>query len=160
MSVIRSMVLNRSEGFQTNAVFGFTRMLIKLMDDRNPEYVGMFFDAKGPTFRHAMYADYKANRPPAPPDLHQQMLRVREIVDAWGMTPLEAPGFEADDIIATLVLFPLEVKTHVIEKTEVPDTATSYEVQARVYREAAAAILGRPVRVSLHFTHPNTAIDV
>ena len=54
----------------------------------------------------------------------------------------------------------VDFKTHEIEATEVPETAATYEVQARVYREAAAAILGSPVQVSLHFTHPNVAIDV
>ena len=55
--------LANSKGMPTNAVFGFTRMLIKLMQERSPNHVGMFFDAKGPTFRHEIYADYKANRP-------------------------------------------------------------------------------------------------
>jgi ATP-dependent exoDNAse (exonuclease V) beta subunit len=74
-----------------------------------------------------------------------------------GAYDLFQPAAEAGGASASWII---DFKTHVIEKTEVPDTATSYEVQARVYREAAAAILGRPVRVSLHFTHPNTAIDV
>ena len=55
--------LSNSKGLPTNAVFGFTRMLLKLMEDRSPAYVAMFFDAKGPTFRHDLYTDYKANRP-------------------------------------------------------------------------------------------------
>jgi 5'-3' exonuclease len=53
--------LSNSKGLPTNAIFGFTRMLLKLIDDCNPKYTGMFFDAKGPTFRHDMYADYKAD---------------------------------------------------------------------------------------------------
>ena len=52
--------LSNSKGLPTNAAFGFTRMLLKLMGDRAPEYAGMFFDAKGPTFRHDLYKDYKA----------------------------------------------------------------------------------------------------
>jgi len=55
--------LTNSTGLPTNAAFGFTRILIKLIEDRSPEYVVMFFDAKGPTFRHKIYKDYKANRP-------------------------------------------------------------------------------------------------
>jgi len=61
--------LTNSKGLPTNAAFGFTRILIKLIEDRSPEYVVMFFDAKGPTFRHKIYKDYKANRPPMPEDL-------------------------------------------------------------------------------------------
>jgi len=74
-----------------------------------------------------------------------------------GAYDLFQPGGEAGSAPASWII---DFKTHVIEKMEVPDTATKYEIQVRVYREAAAAILGRPVRVSLHFTHPNTAIDV
>jgi len=70
--------LTNSKGLPTNAVFGFTRMLIKLMDDRNPEYVGMFFDARGPTFRHDMYADYKAYRPPMPDDMAVQIPYIKK----------------------------------------------------------------------------------
>ena len=80
--------LSNSSGQPTNATFGFTRMLIKLMQDRSPEYVGMFFDAKGPTFRHERYADYKAKRPPMPDDLVQQ--RVRLLFDDG------VAGFEPD----------------------------------------------------------------
>ncbi|MDH3567391.1 MAG: DNA polymerase I, partial [Desulfobacteraceae bacterium] len=65
--------LSNSKGLPTNAAFGFTRMLIKLIEDRSPEYVAMFFDAKGPTFRHEIYPDYKANRPPMPEDLSVQV---------------------------------------------------------------------------------------
>ncbi len=95
--------LSNSKGEPTHAVAGVSSMLLKLLREHEPHTLIVAMDSKGPTFRKEMFEAYKANRPPAPPDLHQQMLRVREIVDAWGMTPLEAPGFEADDIIATLV---------------------------------------------------------
>ena len=65
--------LANSSGLPTNAVFGFTRMLLRLMEDRSPEYVAMVFDAKGPTFRHQLYEDYKANRPPMPEALSVQI---------------------------------------------------------------------------------------
>jgi len=94
--------LSNSKGLPTNAVFGFTRMLIKLMEDRCPEYVGMFFDAKGPTFRHDMYRDYKANRPPMPEDMAVQIPYVKEVTAAFNLPVIEMPGFEADDLIGTL----------------------------------------------------------
>jgi 5'-3' exonuclease len=65
--------LTNSKGLPTNAAFGFTRTLLKLIEDRAPEYVAMFFDAKGPTFRHKIYKEYKANRPPMPDDLSVQI---------------------------------------------------------------------------------------
>ncbi|MGB5268320.1 MAG: DNA polymerase I [Polyangiales bacterium] len=95
--------LSNSKGEPTHAVAGVASMLLKLLREREPHGVIVAMDSKGKSFRKELYAEYKANRPPAPPDLEQQMVRVREIAEAWGMSPLEAPGFEADDIIATLV---------------------------------------------------------
>ncbi|NNE19664.1 MAG: DNA polymerase I, partial [Myxococcales bacterium] len=95
--------LSNSKGEPTHAVAGVASMLLKLLRERAPQGVIVAMDSKGKSFRKDLYDDYKANRPPAPPDLEQQMVRVREIAEAWGMSPIEAPGFEADDVIATLV---------------------------------------------------------
>ncbi|MDH4204374.1 MAG: DNA polymerase I [Desulfobacteraceae bacterium] len=96
---IRSLA--NSKGLPTNAAFGFTRMLIKLIEDRSPEYVVMFFDAKGPTFRHEIYQDYKANRPPMPEDLSIQIPYIKEITHGFNIPVIEMQGFEADDLIGT-----------------------------------------------------------
>jgi DNA polymerase-1 len=93
--------LSNSKGLPTNATFGFTRMLIKLIEDRNPQYAGMFFDAKGPTFRHEMFAEYKANRPPMPDDMAAQIPYIKEITAAFQLPIIEMQGFEADDLIGT-----------------------------------------------------------
>jgi DNA polymerase-1 len=77
--------LSNSRGLPTNAIFGFTRMLMKLMEDRSPQYVAMFFDAKGPTFRHEMYKDYKANRPPMPEDMVVQLPYIKKITAAFNL---------------------------------------------------------------------------
>ena len=95
--------LTTHKGFPTKAVFGITNMLLKMLKDKDPEYVAMVWDAKGPTFRHDLYVDYKANRPAMPDDLSIQVPYVRELVEALGLTQLEMQGYEADDIIATLV---------------------------------------------------------
>jgi DNA polymerase-1 len=94
--------LTNSKGLPTNAIFGFTRMLIKLMEDRSPEYIGMFFDVKGPTFRHAMYKEYKANRPSMPEDMAVQIPYIKEITAAFNLPIIEMQGYEADDLIGTL----------------------------------------------------------
>ncbi|MGD9288605.1 MAG: DNA polymerase I [Desulfobacterales bacterium] len=94
--------LSNSRGLPTNAVYGFTRMLIKLMEDRSPEYIAMFFDAKGSTFRHEMYADYKANRPPMPEDMVVQLPYIKEVTAAFNLPIMEMAGFEADDLIGTV----------------------------------------------------------
>ena len=96
---IRSLA--NSKGLPTNAAFGFTRMLIKLIEDRSPEYVVMFFDAKGPTFRHELYQYYKANRPPMPEDLSIQIPYIKEITHGFNIPVIEIQGFEADDLIGT-----------------------------------------------------------
>ncbi|MDH3344619.1 MAG: DNA polymerase I, partial [Desulfobacteraceae bacterium] len=93
--------LSNSKGLPTNAAFGFTRMLIKLIEDRSPEYVAMFFDAKGPTFRHEIYPDYKANRPPMPEDLSVQVPYIKKITHGFNIPVMEMQGFEADDLIGT-----------------------------------------------------------
>ena len=93
--------LSNSNGLPTNAAFGFTRILLKLMQDRAPQYAAMFFDAKGPTFRHEMYTDYKANRPPMPEDMAVQIPYIKDITAAYRLPIVEVQGFEADDLIGT-----------------------------------------------------------
>ncbi|MBW2411778.1 MAG: DNA polymerase I [Deltaproteobacteria bacterium] len=93
--------LSNSKGLPTNAAFGFTRILLKLMQDRAPRYAAMFFDARGPTFRHEMYPDYKANRPPMPEDMAVQIPYIKEITAAYRLPIVEIQGFEADDLIGT-----------------------------------------------------------
>jgi DNA polymerase I len=93
--------LSNSKGLPTNAAFGFTRMLIKLIEDRSPEYLAMFFDAKGPTFRHELYRGYKANRPPMPEDLSVQIPYIKEITHGFNLPVIEMQGYEADDLIGT-----------------------------------------------------------
>ena len=93
--------LTNSKGLPTNAVFGFTRMLLKLIQDRAPEYVVMFFDAKGPTFRHEIYKDYKANRPPMPEDLSVQIPHIKDVTRGFNIKVVEMQGYEADDLIGT-----------------------------------------------------------
>ncbi|HSV92324.1 MAG TPA: DNA polymerase I [Desulfobacterales bacterium] len=94
--------LTNSQGLPTNAAFGFTRMLIKLMEERRPEYVAMFFDARGPTFRHELSPDYKANRPAMPDEMAIQIPYIKRITAAYRLPVFELPGYEADDLIGTV----------------------------------------------------------
>ena len=91
------------KGLPTKAVYVITNMLWKVLREKDPEYVAIVWDARGPTFRHQLYDKYKANRPAMPDDLGIQIPYVREIVKAFGLIQLETDGYEADDIIATLV---------------------------------------------------------
>jgi DNA polymerase-1 len=94
--------LSNSKGFATNAVYGFTNMLLKVARDEKPDALVVVFDAKGPTFRHELYTQYKANRTAMPEDLVPQIPVIKEIVRGFRIPALEMPGYEADDIIATL----------------------------------------------------------
>ena len=94
--------LKTSYGFPTNAIYGFTSMLLKLLREEKPEYAAVAFDLPAPTFRHKIFSDYKANRPPMPDDLREQFPLMREIISALGITASEGEGYEADDIIATI----------------------------------------------------------
>ncbi|MGD9996278.1 MAG: DNA polymerase I [Ilumatobacteraceae bacterium] len=91
-----------ASGQVTNAVFGFTSMLINLLKDHKPDGILVAFDRPEPTFRHEMNAEYKAQREAAPDILRQQMGLVRQVLEALRITVIEMPGWEADDIIATI----------------------------------------------------------
>ncbi|MCZ7630399.1 MAG: hypothetical protein M5U19_15785 [Microthrixaceae bacterium] len=94
--------LQTSSGQVTNAVFGFTSMLLNLVRDHRPDRVVVTFDRPGPTFRHEIVDTYKANREAAPDILRQQMGLVRQVVETFALPMIDAEGFEADDVIATL----------------------------------------------------------
>lgn len=94
--------LSNSKGFPTNATYGFTNMLLKVLREKEAEYVAIAFDAPGPTFRHEVFGEYKANRPAMPEDLRVQVPYIKEIVSALRLPVLEKEGYEADDLIASL----------------------------------------------------------
>lgn len=94
--------LSAPDGTPTNAIYGFLMMLLKLINDHNPDYIMAAFDLKAPTFRHKMFDGYKAQRKPMPDDLVTQMPIARDIVDKLGILRLEKEGYEADDIIGTV----------------------------------------------------------
>ncbi|MDA8130441.1 MAG: DNA polymerase I [Elusimicrobia bacterium] len=91
-----------SKGEEVGALFGFTRLLLKILRERKPEYLAVCFDSKGGTFRDDLYGDYKANRPDTDEGLVSQLITARDLVKALGLKGLYLKGYEADDIIATL----------------------------------------------------------
>ncbi|MGH7855479.1 MAG: 5'-3' exonuclease [Candidatus Binatia bacterium] len=95
-------LLNNSTGLPTNAVFGFTNLLLKFLKQHRPEYVAVALDAGRETFRKQIFAGYKGNRPELPADLLPQFPYFRRVLEALNLRLLELPGYEADDIIATL----------------------------------------------------------
>ncbi len=92
-----------ADGMATNAIFGFTRMLLGLLQENRPEYLTVIFDPpREETFRREIYPEYKANREAMPEDLATQIPYIKSVLQALNIPALEAPGFEADDVIATL----------------------------------------------------------
>ena len=96
--------LTTSRGFPSNAVFGFIQILRKVLAEYQPDYVAIAGDAKGPTFRHELYKEYKAQRKPMPPDLSVQIPLLKRVAEGYRIPWLELPGYEADDILAWLTL--------------------------------------------------------
>jgi DNA polymerase I len=95
--------LATSQGFPTNAAFGVTNMLLKVLRERQPHYLALAFDSKAPTFRHQEYPEYKAHRPPMPEELAMQLPYIQKIIEGLSLPGLVMDGYEADDLIATLV---------------------------------------------------------
>lgn len=93
--------MNRPDGTPTNAVFGFTNMLLKLVEELEANHLAVIFDTARKTFRNDFYPDYKAHRPPAPEELVPQFDIIRQAVRAFNVPSLEMHGYEADDLIAT-----------------------------------------------------------
>ncbi|MHB8732396.1 MAG: DNA polymerase I [bacterium] len=91
------------DGRPTNAVYGFTTMLLKVLEEQAPTHVAVAFDRPGPTFRHEAFAEYKALRRPMPDDLRPQIALAHRVVEVLELPIFEVAGFEADDVIGTLV---------------------------------------------------------
>ena len=95
--------LTNSKGFPTNAIYGFVRMLLKIIRDEKPDYLAIAFDSKGETFRHKEYAEYKAHRPEMPDELVPQIPYIQKLVEAFNIPILQNEGYEADDLIGSAV---------------------------------------------------------
>jgi DNA polymerase-1 len=95
--------LTNSQGEPTGALLGVANMLRRLLNEEQPERIAVVFDAKGPTFRHELYPEYKANRPPMPAELRGQVEAILEFTRLLGLPLLQVEGVEADDVIGTLV---------------------------------------------------------
>lgn len=106
--------LTNSKGQATNAVFGFATGLRKLLDGENPHYLGVVFDSKGPTFRHAIFKEYKATRKPMPEDLVSQLPLVKKLLGALRIPYFQKPGYEGDDLLGSLASRAAEHNVHTV----------------------------------------------
>src|SRR6185437_2718200 len=124
--------MSTNAGEATNAVFGFTRILLDLFRYIKPEYIAVTFDRPTPTFRHKDYAPYKAHRPSLPDSMRAQFPRVREIVQAFNIPIYEVDGFEADDVLGTIALQATAQDTDVVIVTGDLDTLQLVNEHVRV----------------------------
>jgi DNA polymerase-1 len=95
-------VFTTKDGLPTNGVFGFVKLILKIMSDKKPTHMAVAFDLRAPTFRHKMYADYKAGRKPMPDDLAVQMPILKDVLRLMNIRICEKEGYEADDLIGTI----------------------------------------------------------
>ncbi|MGC8976969.1 MAG: 5'-3' exonuclease H3TH domain-containing protein, partial [Candidatus Ratteibacteria bacterium] len=95
--------LKTSTGFITNAIYGFTSTLLKILKEKKPEYIAVFFDIPVPTFRHKTFEKYKEKRKPMPDELKGQITKIKEIINYLGIKYMEKEGYEADDLIGSFV---------------------------------------------------------
>ena len=99
---IREPLSVRATGEDVRAIFGFLNIFLRTLNDRRPTHVAIAFDVSAPTFRHENFAEYKAHRPPTPPELRPQFDRVKAFMEAFTVPIFEQPGYEADDVLGTL----------------------------------------------------------
>ncbi|MCC7146892.1 MAG: DNA polymerase I [Phycisphaeraceae bacterium] len=144
---IRTPLSSPLTGEPTQAVFGFAGMLLKLYNQCHPDYAAMVIDLPGPTFRDELYDQYKANRPPPPPDLIAQEKRIFDMTRMFGLPVLSQPGAEADDVIATL--------TRQVEKDPV---WAGVDVRLVSRDKDLEQLLGE--RVVMFDIHTDTTLDV
>ncbi len=103
--IMGSKMLTTKDGKYTNAVYGFLAIMFKILDDIKPEYLAVAFDLKGPTARHELYKEYKANRHGMPEELAEQMPVIKDVLRAMNIDIIEKQGFEGDDILGTLAKY-------------------------------------------------------
>jgi DNA polymerase-1 len=152
--------MNRPDGTPVNAVYGFTTMLLKLLEDTDADHVAVIFDRARRTFRNDIYADYKAHRPPPPEELVPQFPLVREATKAFDIACVEMDGFEADDLIATYARQAAEAGAEVTIVSSDKDLMQLVGPRVTLYDAMKNRIIG-PAEVAEKFgVGPDKVVDV
>jgi DNA polymerase-1 len=135
--------LTNSRGEPTGALLGVANMLKRLLNEAKPEYIAVVFDAKGPTFRHELYPDYKANRPPMPAELRRQVEPILDFTRILGLPLLQVDGVEADDVIGTLARSAEEAGMNCVISTGDKDMAQLVSDQTTLTNTMTNTDMGR-----------------
>ncbi len=151
--------LRNSAGEPTGAIYGFMNMLHRLEKDYPTAYVACIFDAKGKTFRHDFYPEYKANRPPMPEDLASQITPIQELVKMHGWQLLSVEGIEADDVIGTLAVTAREKGFKVVVATGDKDMAQLVDDQITLINTMNNEVMDREGVIRKFGVPPERIID-
>jgi len=152
--------LTRKDGTPVGAVYGFTSMLMKLLAQSKADHIAVIFDMGGPTFRHNLYNDYKANRPPLPEDLRPQFPIMREVANAFNLPIVELAGYEADDIIATYARLAKEAGEEVIIVSSDKDLMQLIGDGVTMYDPLKSKVIDKPEVLEKFGVTPEQLLDV
>lgn len=152
--------MSRSDGTPTNAVFVFTKMLLKLVDDTDADHIAVIFDTKRKTFRNDIYADYKANRDAPPEELVPQFPLVREATRAFNIACVELEGYEADDLIATYAKQAAERGAEVTIVSSDKDLMQLINDKVSMMDPMKASLIGRDQVLEKFGVPPEKVVDV
>ncbi|MBW8190075.1 DNA polymerase I [Neiella marina] len=151
--------LTNSKGEATGAVYGVINMLRSLIRQYQPTHMAVVFDAKGPTFRDELYADYKAQRPPMPDDLRSQIAPLYQVIEAMGLPLIAVTGVEADDVIGTLAVQAKSAGLHTLVSTGDKDLAQLVNEDVTLINTMTDTITGPPEVVEKFGVGPELIID-
>ena len=149
--------LSTSTGIPTNAIYGFGNMLKRVLRERSPIYMAIALDAPGPTFRHDLSPDYKANRPRMPEDLSAQIPFIKRLITALGIPYMELPGYEADDIIGTLATWASDQGAEVVMISGDKDLLQLVSPKVHMWDSMKDEVLG-PAEVEKRFGVPASQV--
>src|SRR3990167_4731217 len=152
--------LTTPDGKPANAVYGFTRMLQKLLREHHPEYVVVVFDTKYATHRHNSYIEYKANRKPTPDELQAQIPLIYKVVRAYNIPIYAARGYEADDIISALVKKLSEKNLEIIIATSDKDMEQLLSPQVKIYNAKKGVMIDQETLFREKGIRPEQVVDV
>ncbi len=152
--------LTNSKGEATNAVYGFLTGLRKLIDQEKPDYLGVVFDSKGPTIRHAIYKEYKANRKPMPDDLASQMPVVKKLLKALRIPYFQKQGYEGDDILGTLASKLKAPDVHPVIVSHDKDLYQMVDAQISVFNPVKGVFLDEQAVLDAFGVRPDQMVDV
>jgi len=152
--------LNNSKGLHTNAVYGFTTTLLKILRERQPDGIVVAFDEKGPTLRHHEFKDYKAQRPPMPEGMSAQIPYIHRVVEALNIPAVKQTGYEADDLIGTLAYQAERAGYDVVIVTGDKDMLQLVTPHVRIYDPVKDKWSGEAECVAKFGVEPSRVIEI